>query len=202
MPVELSYYASLKWRMPIWWAICHSEQKYMPFWDQARCPKKIKPPSGMVPRFRFFFQDSRIRVRERVVVACEIVLDLRLDFLSKRHKYSNFGKLHLLWRDLWLYKICSMLHSVPGPKTKNFDSLWKWTVQDWKSGRFMRFSEFIRFWPLLTVHFHLYRVYGPLKTFNKHKNLRKRLWPRDLYTFWNTNSHDQKNNRSDRFVFN
>ena len=71
--------------MPIWEEICRAEQKYMPFfWTVAKrvfLKKKSKaqkhiqifsiPRSGffpqtrsvMVPRFGFFFQDSRIRVK-------------------------------------------------------------------------------------------------------------------------------------------
>ena len=84
--VGLSYDAYSKWHMPICAEICRAEQKYMPFFGtvtergfRKKNPKHRniyktlqccaldfffrKRRSVMIPRFGFFFQDSRIRVK-------------------------------------------------------------------------------------------------------------------------------------------
>ena len=91
VPAGLCYDAYLKWHMPIWGEIGHSEQKFMPFWDRhlASLPSKQSNTQQHVQieamlrldffgkrarwrsRFFLFSRYSRIRVKESIW--CDVI---------------------------------------------------------------------------------------------------------------------------------
>ena len=144
--------------MPIWGEICCAEQKYMPFFGTIT-ERDFRKKIHSIEIYTNFVYIS-------VVVACGIVLDLRLDFLSKRHKYSYLASYFYFdgTYDFSKYTQCYTL----GIDLKLWISSLGEIGHGGKSGR-IRARTFmtIFFWTLWTVHFHLYSVYESLNALNQ-----------------------------------